>query len=95
MSGELKKRIFGLFGYPQNPELDPEDEPFANDLNKILDEALKDLLENARFLKYNVVIDLEKFKKWFGDTFDISMPQVTGGCIGHIDLSKLKDLEKE
>ena len=37
-----------------------------------------------------------KLFKWFGTECDVaSMPQATYGCVGHIDLEKLQDIEKE
>jgi hypothetical protein len=59
----------------------------------ILDEAAEEFLGFVYDVDQQFVLDW--FIKWFGFYFQPSMPQVVGGCAGHIDLSKLQDIEKQ
>ena len=71
---------------------------------EILAEAKKELTTDHMFYNYRsdeepskvteyICINFAVFKKWFGEPPAV-ISQVTGGCAGHIDLKKLKDLEK-
>jgi hypothetical protein len=62
-------------------------------IEEILDESANEFLGFVYDLDQQFVLDW--FKKWFGDKFYASMPQVVGGCTGHIDLDKIQNVEKE
>jgi hypothetical protein len=83
--GNLKRRIIV---YAQN-----KGKISLTPLADILDDAADEFLGFVYDIHDQFVLDW--FKKWFGTELSASMPQVAGGCAGHIDLGKLQDIEKE
>ena len=65
-----------------------------DELDAILDEVAKefhDLVDKGYPDRWEI---RSLVKKWFGESPAV-ISQIGGGCLGHIDLEKLQDLEKE
>ena len=93
--GKLKERILNSHVYERYTTQNGNKRLgiLEDELDEILDEAADEFLGFVYDVDQQFVLDW--FKKWFGTNLHASMSQVVGGCAGHIDLGKLKDIEKE
>jgi len=96
--GKLKERMVDYLDHNQQGLIIPSE--ISDGLFNIIDEAKKEfpMITDEKYRMYAQLrqyFELEQdrrswFIKWFGFYFQPSMPQVVGGCAGHLDLSKVK-----